>query len=194
MGVYGNQALNEAIFFLPPEGKKFKKEVNEKLKEMRRGVFQNMLSKYNQNDIKEVKSFLKTKYKNFTMSPMITVVTTVNGATTTEYYKGVTGILSNGYMYFKCYFRHNGAVAYGFNYIEKSKCIVPEDVIEKAIDLSNEKVELILSKNKIKVISYSSGYLSDEIYGKLSDYALSKYGDEYLVSKSLLGGLSFKKK
>lgn len=204
MGVYGNQALNEAVFFLPPEGKKFKKEVNEKLKEIRKPVFnKGMLSKkaYNQADITEVRNFLKIKYKKFMMSPMITVTRVVNnGQGTTvvyhEYYKGTFGTLDNGYIFFKCFFSHRGANATSFKYIEKSKCIVPQDVIEKAIELCDNKIELALTNNKITLNNHTIGgkKLKSDIYEKLSDYALSKYSNTFDIKKSITGGLSFKKK
>lgn len=198
MGVYGNEILlNEAMFFSPPEGKKFKKEVNEKLKEMRRSIFnKDMLTKYNQNDINDVKNFLKTKYNKFMMSPIITLETYANGVTTIDYYKGTFGSLDNGYMYFRCFFNYRGANATYYSYIEKSKCIIPEDVVNKAIELCDDKAELLLTKNKITVKDYiyQKNNISNEIYDKISEYALSKYSNELNVAKSFGGALSFRKK
>ena len=128
MSIFRESFLNEAILFLPPEGKKFKKEVNDKLKEMRGKIFSSdMIGSYKQSDINKVKNFLGTKCKKMMMSSMITVTTTSsNGVVTEQYYKSVLCSLNNGYMYFKCFFNYRGASAGSYNYIEKSKYIIPE--------------------------------------------------------------------
>lgn len=196
MGVYGNLvSTNEAMLFLSNDGKKFKNEIKEHIKNInaKTSALKNALTtkeSYSKENVSKMESFLKSKSKTISGSTMVTITTYTDGVPTGEQNFKYYILLKNDTVYqFKIYYNGKRAILSSFNEIAQSKINFPIDIVEKAINSVDDKYELSVKKNGFSYKYLFDGGLlkNDEAMADIiQKYCEQKYKDKYTVGYNKL--------
>lgn len=158
MGIYGNEFLNEAVFFISKDGKELKKELKEGLKEFRIKGLGNKLkagfkSKYDTEIQKKSLNLIKNKINIIATSIVFveTVYQTINGVTTVQdyYYQEVYGFKKNKFYRIRLYLAPASSSMTIFEELDLGgKCIIPEKVFKLITDAYQGKGYIFIFKDK----------------------------------------------
>lgn len=198
MAVYGNEVLQEGSIFGSEEGKKFKKELKEEfeqqLKEkisIKRGLATGGID---YKKAKKAVDIIKNKCKNIFASNIYQII---YGNGTTEYCQEICGITDFGYVHITLSHHYRLPFIRKFSECLFSDCIIPKDVIEKAISSCDTKFDLYIGKNYIysaKVTSNIQSYNKD-LFKEIEDYVEKKYKDQFTLKVAkMTSRIIFKKK
>ena len=158
MPVYGNEVLNEAVFFISKDGKELKKELKEKLKEFRIKGLGNVIkagfkTDYNTEIQKKSLDLIKSTINVITTSIVFveTVTTTVNGVTTVQdyYYQEIYGFRKNKFYRIRLYLTPSSSNISVFEELDlNGKCVIPEKVFKLITDAYENKGYIFIFKEK----------------------------------------------
>lgn len=203
MSIYGStlhedvELVNEGFLIgLSNTGKNLKKEIKEEIKQYKEKFsFGKALStKYDAKIQSSVEKLIKDKLKNNFVSTIILVTTTSsNGVTTESYQQQIVGFYKDNLYEIKVAYTATYAYLVSFNELNLEKCIIPKDVIEKALSQNRKDYLLHVSKNRISLENISSTLFDYTIFDKIIDYCESKHPDLKCKINKFTNSVSFKK-
>ena len=184
------EMLQEGALFMSSDGKALKKEIKAKFKELQLPLKGNLGTGYNKKMVESVKKILKSKFKTIGISPiMIETVTDGYGVKVGEnYYILAHGIYKDGFYQIKVYFNLRMASLSTFTELKFSKSVIPKDVIEYAIKVTdNTPCNLKIAKNSIipQAITFNGGDAKN-VKEKIVSHIESKYKDKFTVKTAMI--------
>lgn len=182
------EMLQEGALFMSSDGKALKKEIKAKFKELKQPLKGNMGYGYDNKLLENAKKILKSKFSIIRFSPVIIeTITDGYGVKTGEnYFIWANGIYKNGFYSIKIYFNLRTVAINSFGELKFDKTIVPKDVVEYAIKISdNNACTLGVLKNSIDVepVTYNGGG-AKEAKNKIVSYVESKYKNKFTVKSA----------
>ena len=187
--IYGNQLLNEAVFFLSNQGKDIKKQVKEIIKEnnpkysltnrlMKIGV------KYDDAQVKKISSELEKIFDHVSISPMIrSIVYYSSGGGADIYSKKIIGTKGN-YVY-------NFSI--NFEMTNASLGTAIREVSLDKYNMSKEFIEFVIDNAGDSVISFGKNhYKTDGDNKSLFNKVQSKFGKTYDINSNGKGKVIIK--
>lgn len=200
------QPVNEGVIILSKEGKDLRQKIND------------FMDKYNHKNIANyVNDFINTSGDSKAANAISKYViglfggkvhyTTIESeqhpyyipsvptgaayGTVPRYTQHITGIYKNNIYHINLVYS-TGNTYMVFHELLAKKCIIPQDIILKAIQLAPKDYDLIIRKDNI-VGSYNSGAIRPnmDLYNKIIDYTNKKYSNKGIEASisNVVGGV-----
>lgn len=190
------QALNEAMLKISSDGKKIKKSIKEKCKEMKKPgrFFQqqiNSFKKIDESKIKELDSFIKSLSDKCYISPL-DIANYSRDYISKDYifikgnkvYSAIIGLDGNGCTL--VYFREVD--------LEAKKNLMPKELINDILQIfSSIQTNGFISENKVGIVRGVKNSKIPLFINKMEDLIKKKYPDIEINSNAFTGNVKFKK-